>query len=88
MDKLTEIIEKLASKAQNEVLPQFSVYNDVMAQIRLMQPAGRRLLPIEIFAGLTAVAASIVFILSLNALSSILNPMYQLFSNNPGASLW
>ena len=50
MDKIFDIIEKLAQKARTEVVPQFSVSNRVMAQIDLIerQPVG--LWPFQIFA--------------------------------------
>jgi hypothetical protein len=88
MDKIFDIVEKLAQKARNEAIPQFSVANRVMAQIDLIerQPAG--LWPFEIFAGISAVAASIIVFFSIQAFQSLANPLAQLFVTSQGASLW
>jgi hypothetical protein len=88
MDKLINIIDKLAIRAHDEVLPEFSVADGVITRIGLMRRSGQGLLPYEIFAGVTAVAASIVLFFSLQALQTILNPMYQLLVPNQGATLW
>ncbi|MCE5341422.1 MAG: hypothetical protein LLF92_09910 [Planctomycetaceae bacterium] len=88
MDKIINIIEKLADKAKNEVAPQFYVADDVMTRIALMQRSRPGLLPLELFAGFTAVAASIMLFLSLEAIQNILNPMAQLLTPYQGASLW
>ena len=88
MDKIFDIIEKLAQKARIEAVPQFSVSNRVMAQIELIdrQPTG--LWPFEIFAGVSAVAASIVVFFSIQAWQTVFNPLYQLLSPYQGVSLW
>ncbi|GEM_PF-1613687 len=89
MDKLMNIIEKLADKAKYEIVPQFSVADDVMTQIALMQRSRNRgLLPLELFAGITAVAASVMLFFSLDAVQNLLNPMAQLLAPYQGASLW
>lgn len=88
MDKMINIIEKLAQKAQNEVLPQIYVSDEVMTRISLMRRSGQGILPFEIFAGATAIAASIVLFISIQSLHSIFNPMYQLLAPNQGNSIW
>jgi hypothetical protein len=89
MDKIIQIIETLAQRAKDEVTPQFSVSDEVMTQIALMQRSRNRgLLPLELFAGFTAVAASIMLFLSIHAVENILNPMSQLLAPYQGASLW
>ncbi|MEN6386882.1 MAG: hypothetical protein ABFD79_17010 [Phycisphaerales bacterium] len=88
MDKIMNIIDKLAVKAHDEVLPQFSIADDVMTRIGLMKRNGQGLLPLELFAGVTAVAATIVLFFSLQALQTLLNPMYQLLAPNQGVTLW
>jgi len=87
MDKIIEIVEKLAQKAKNEVITQFDVSNEVMTQISLLHYEQPRLLPIEIFASVSAIAASIVIFFSMNAFQCIVNPLFQLFTPYQGASL-
>ena len=88
MDKIFEIIEKLAQKAQNEAIPQFSVSNMVMAQIELQQQRKFGLWPFEVFAGVSAVAASIVVFFSIQAWHNIVNPLVQLVAPYQGVQLW
>lgn len=88
MDKIFDYLEKLAQKARNESIPQFSVTNMVMAQIGLQQRTKFSLLPFEIFAGISAVAASIVVFFSIQAWHTLANPLVQLFATSQGASLW
>ncbi|MGD0784538.1 MAG: hypothetical protein ABR969_01855 [Sedimentisphaerales bacterium] len=88
MDKIFDIIEKLAQKARSEAIPQFSVSNRVMAQIDLIERQPTGLWPFEIFAGLTAVAASIVSFFSIQAWHTIVNPLFQLLAPYQGVPLW
>ena len=88
MDKIFDIIEKLAQKARSEAIPQFSVSNRVMAQIDLIERQPTGLWPFEIFAGVSAVAASIVVFFSIQAWHTLANPLAQLFATSQGASLW
>jgi hypothetical protein len=89
MDKITELIEKLAQKARSEAIPQFSVSNRVMARIDLLEskPVGG-LWPFEVFAGVSAVAACIITFFSINAWQTVFNPLYQLLAPYQGVSLW
>ncbi len=89
MDKIINIIEKLADRAKNEIAPQFYVADNVIARISLMQRSRRQgLLPLELFAGFTVVAASVMLFFSLEAVQNLLNPMAQLLAPYQGASLW
>lgn len=88
MDKIIDILDKLAERAQSEILPQIDVSNGVMTRISLMRMQKPGLLPLELFAGLTAVAASIVVFFSIQAWQSIVNPLYQLFTPYQGVPLW
>jgi hypothetical protein len=88
MDKIFDIIEKLAEKARSEAIPQFSVSNRVMAQIDLIERQPTGLWPFQIFAGVSAVAASIVVFFSIQAWQTIVNPMFQLLAPYQGVSLW
>jgi len=83
-----KIIEKLAKTAQNEPIQQFDVSDSIMAQINLLQQEKVGLLPFELFAGITAAAASIVVFFSIQAWQYIVNPLYQLFAPYQGVSLW
>jgi len=85
-----KIIEKLAQIARAEILPQFDVANDVMTRIDLLEQAKPRLWPIEVFAGISAVAASIVTFFSIQAWQYIVNPLFQLFTPYQGgfSLLW
>jgi hypothetical protein len=88
MDKIFDNIEKLAKKARTETPPQFSVANRVMAQIELRQQRKFNLWPFEVFAGLSAVAASIVVFFSIQAWHTIVNPLVQLVAPYQGVQLW
>lgn len=88
MDKIIEIIERLANKARNEVMPQLDVSNQVMTRISLLERNQPSLVPLELFAGLTAAAASIITFFSIQAWQSIVNPLYQLFAPYQGVALW
>jgi hypothetical protein len=83
-----KIIEKLAKIAQKEPTPQFNVSNKVMAQISILQQEKFGLLPLELFAGITAVAASIVTFFSIQAWHYLVNPLMQLFVPYQGVALW
>ena len=83
-----KIIEKLAKIARAEVFPQFDVSDKVMTRIDLMQRENVRLWPLELFAGITAIAASIITFFSIHAWNYIVNPLFQLFAPYQGASLW
>jgi hypothetical protein len=48
-------------------VPQFSVADDVMTQIALMQRSRIGAFALELFAGITAVAASVMLFFSLDA---------------------
>lgn len=87
MDTL-KTIEKLAQAARSEASPMFDVSGYVLGQMRMVQVQKANLLPIEFFAALTAVAASIVIVLSVNAWQTIINPMAQLIAPLQESSLW
>ncbi|MFA6186103.1 MAG: hypothetical protein WC770_02670 [Phycisphaerae bacterium] len=87
MDTL-KTIEKLAKAARSEALPAFDVSSYVLGQTRMVQVQRANLLPFEFFAALTAVAASIVIVLSVSAWQTIINPMTQLIAPLQESSLW
>jgi hypothetical protein len=83
-----KIIEKLAQTAQNETAPQYNVSAEVMLRINNLRQEKVALLPLELFAGITALAASIVTFFSIQAWQSIVDPLIQLFVPFQGVPLW
>jgi hypothetical protein len=74
-----KIIEKLAKISQKEKTPQIDVSKAVMLEIGLLQQETAGFLPLEFFAGISAVAASIITLFSIHAWQYIVNPLFQLF---------
>ncbi len=74
-----KIIEKLAKAAQKETPPKVDVRKTVMLEIGILQQESASFLPFEWFAGISAVAASIVMFLSFYAWRYIADPFVQLF---------
>jgi uncharacterized protein involved in response to NO len=75
-----KIIEKLAKTAQREKVPQIDVSKAVMHEIGILQRESVSFLPFEWFAGVSAVAASIMMFLSFYAWQYMTNPLVQLFA--------
>lgn len=88
MDRIDKIIDKLAVTSRNEIVPQLDVSDIVMARIIALQRQKVGLLPLEIFAGASAVAASIVMYFSIQAWQTIVNPLFQLLTPYQGVTLW
>jgi len=87
MDAL-KIIEKLAKKARKETVPQLDVSQVVMHEINALQHQGNGVLSFEFFAGISAVAASIITILSISAWQYIVNPLIQFIAPLQEMPLW
>lgn len=87
MDTL-KAIEKLAQAAQEEKALQFDVANTIMSQIDASKKRTVSLLPFDIFSAITAVAASVVTFLSVNAWQYISEPLARLFVPLREISLW
>lgn len=88
MDTLSRI-EKLISRAQRETPPKVDVADRVLWRIRTA--SARPPVPIApwgVFAGLSAVAASIIVFLAINAWMALSNPMMELYRPVMVASLW
>jgi hypothetical protein len=83
-----KIIERLAKAAQKEKTPQIDVSKTVMLEIGILQQEKTGFLPLELFAGITAIAASIVTLFSIQAWRYIIDPLVQLFVPLQGAPLW
>ncbi|MDD5133943.1 MAG: hypothetical protein PHP01_00855 [Phycisphaerae bacterium] len=83
-----KFIEKLAQKAQGQTVPKYNVSAEVMLRIDNLQQEKVTLLPLELFAGITALAASIVTFFSVQAWRCIVDPLIQLFTPFQGVPLW
>ena len=75
-----KIIEKLAQTAQKAKTPRIDVSRAVMLEIGLLQREKTSVISYEWFAGISAVAASILMILSLGAWQYMVGPFVQLFT--------
>lgn len=90
MDKL-KLIGKLVLKAKNESIPEIDVTDQVLRRIQAEQLAGpvvMRISPMSIFAGISAVAASIIIFFAINAWLSLSDPLMQFFGPVQVASVW
>ena len=87
MDAL-KIIEKLAEKARKETVPQSDVSPMVMHEINALQRTESGVFPLEFFAGISAVAASIITVLSISAWQYIVNPLIQFIAPLQEMPLW
>lgn len=87
MDTL-KAIEQLAQKACNETVPCFDVSNEVLARIKCGKPEIISFIPLELFAGISVAAASVVAFLSVNAWHYITNPLVELLAPLTEIPLW
>lgn len=75
-----KIIERLAATARREKTPQIDVSKAVMREIGILsQQKNVGVISFEWFAGISAVAASVVTFLSFHAWRYIVDPFVQLF---------
>ena len=87
MDAIT-IIEKLAKTAQKAKTPQIDVSRAVMVELGLLQRETISVISYEWFAGISAVAASILILLSLGAWQYMVGPFVQFFVPFQEAMPW
>jgi len=87
MDTL-KAIEKLAQKARGEETPAFNVANRILFRIRTEQKDKFSFVALELFASISAVAASVVAYLSVGALRSLTSPLMQFFAPLREVRLW
>ncbi|HEV56955.1 MAG TPA: hypothetical protein ENN87_05595 [Phycisphaerales bacterium] len=89
MDALNRI-EKLIARARGERPPSIDVADRVLWRIRVAtaSPAPVPIAPWGVLAGLSAVAASIILFLAINAWMALSNPMMELYRPVMVASLW
>lgn len=87
MDTL-KAIEKLAKKARGEKIPAFNVSNRILSRISTEQKETFSFVVLELFASVSAVAASIVAYFSVGALRSLTSPLMQFFAPLREVRLW
>ncbi len=83
-----KIIEKLAKTAQKAKPPEIDVSRAVMHEIGLLQRENTGVISFEWFAGISAVAASILILLSLSAWQYMVGPFAQFFTPFQEGLLW
>ena len=83
-----KIIEKLAKTAQKEKTLRIDVSRAVMLEIGLLRQENAGMIPFEWFAGISAVAASILILLSLGAWQYMVGPFVQFFVPFQEAMPW
>jgi len=87
MDTL-KAIEKLSQKARNEKTPVFDVADSVLLRIRSHTKLAMSFRSFDLFAGVSAVAASIVLFLAVDFWLSMTSPIMEIFTPLQEAPLW
>jgi len=87
MDAL-EALARLARKAREEPIPVFNVADEVRLRIRSEKPASVTLIPLGLFGGLSAVAASITLFMAIEFWKYMSSPVMELLAPLPEIQLW
>ncbi|MHC4073900.1 MAG: hypothetical protein ACYSW0_21560 [Planctomycetota bacterium] len=87
MDTL-KAIEKLAQETQGEKVPAFDVADNVLRQIRAGEEETLGFFVFDLFASVSAVAASVVGYISVGALKSMTNPLMEFVAPLQEVRLW
>jgi hypothetical protein len=87
MDAL-EGLAKLAHRARQEQTPVFGVARKVQLRIRSERPRQITLLPLGLFGGLSAVAASVVLSLAVEFWKYMNSPVMELVAPLPEIRIW
>ena len=87
MDTL-EALAKLARRAREEQTPVFGVADTVQLHIRSAAPQPITLIPLGVFGGMAAVAASIFVILAVELWNYMVSPVMELVAPLPEIPLW
>jgi hypothetical protein len=87
MDAL-EPLDRLARRARQEPTPVFHVADKVRLRIRAERPQPVTLIPMGIFGGLAALAASITVVLAIQLWSYMNNPVMELLTPLQEIQLW
>ena len=85
MDTLKKL-ERLFEQACRSPVPVFRVSDRVFNELTAYEPP--RLIPLSIFAGVSAAAAVLVFMLAVNAWSYLSNPIMELVEPLQETPLW
>jgi len=86
MDAL-EALVRLACKAREEQIPVFGVADQVRLRIRSEKPAVT-LIPLGLFGGISAVAASITLFMAIELWKYMSSPVMELVAPLPEMRLW
>ncbi|MEN6578093.1 MAG: hypothetical protein ABFD90_17245 [Phycisphaerales bacterium] len=87
MDTL-EALARLARKAREEPIPVFNIADGVQLRIRSEKPASVTLIPLGLFGGLSAVAASITLFMAIEFWKYMSSPIMELVAPLPEMRLW
>ncbi|KPK34528.1 MAG: hypothetical protein AMJ65_18220 [Phycisphaerae bacterium SG8_4] len=87
MDTL-RAFEKLAKQAQGEKVPSFDVTAKVLQRIRFEEAESAGIVAFELFASISAVAASVVGYFSIGALRSVTSPLMQFLTPLQEVRIW
>ena len=81
-------IEKLAQQADGEKVPSFDVSAKVMQQIQAEEAESFGFVAFDLFASISAVAASVVGYFSIGALKSVTSPLMQFLTPLQEVRIW
>ncbi len=87
MDTL-EGLAKLARRAREEAMPVFGVSEAVRLRILSERTETVTLIPLGLFGGLSALAASVIMILALQFWNYMTSPVMELVAPLPEIRLW
>jgi len=87
MDTL-KAIEKLAQQTKGEKVPSCDVSAKVLQRIRSEEEASFGFVAFELFASVSAVAASVVGYFSIGALRSVTSPLMQFLTPLQEVRIW
>jgi hypothetical protein len=87
MDTL-KAIENLAKKARQEKIPAFDVAERISLRLRTEEKGSVGFVVFDVFASLSALAASVVAYFSIGVLRSLSSPLMQFFTPLQEVRLW
>ncbi len=87
MDTL-RAIDKLAKQTKGETVPSFDVSAKVLQRIDSEEAQSVGLVAFELFASISAVAASVVGYFSIGALRSVTSPLMQFLTPLQEVAIW
>jgi len=87
MDTL-RAIEKLVKQTKGEKIPSFDVTARVLQRISAEESQSVGLVAFELFASISAVAASVVGYFSIGALKSVTSPLMQFLTPLQEVAIW